>query len=168
MGDGGGGHWLARMEWCPAGFCVSASVNLPLHHKSRSYLLALAHPGGPGKRAVKRLWCGCLCIKYLWNCWADLHQIHSEDVLGPSLGRVWMSKSNVKVTRDKKNRKLLSHPHWQCIVQWGDSIACLLTADCVRFILGKTSFAVALNLLSAVALTCFNDWAIQMTTTTCT
>jgi len=29
---------------------VSASVNLPLHHK--------AHPGGPGKRVVKRLWCG--------------------------------------------------------------------------------------------------------------
>jgi len=37
---------------------VSASVNLPLHHKSRSSLLALARPGGPGKRAVKRLWCG--------------------------------------------------------------------------------------------------------------
>jgi len=26
--------------------------------KSRSSLLAPAHPGGPGKRAVKRLWCG--------------------------------------------------------------------------------------------------------------
>jgi len=37
---------------------VSASVNLPLHHKVRSSLLALAHPGGPGKRAIKRLWCG--------------------------------------------------------------------------------------------------------------
>jgi len=37
---------------------VSASVNLPLHHKSRSSLLAPAHPDGPGKRAVKRLWCG--------------------------------------------------------------------------------------------------------------
>jgi len=37
---------------------VSASVNLPLRHKSRSSLLALAHPGGPRKRAVKRLWCG--------------------------------------------------------------------------------------------------------------
>ena len=36
--------------------CVSASVNLPLHHKSRSSLLAPAHPGGPGKRAVKRWW----------------------------------------------------------------------------------------------------------------
>jgi len=28
---------------------VSVSVNLPLHIKSRSSLLALAHPGGPGK-----------------------------------------------------------------------------------------------------------------------
>ena len=37
---------------------VSASVNLPLHHKVQSSLLAPAHLGGPGKRAVKRLWCG--------------------------------------------------------------------------------------------------------------
>jgi len=26
--------------------------------KSRSSLVALADPSGPGKRAVKRLWCG--------------------------------------------------------------------------------------------------------------
>jgi len=37
---------------------VSASVNLPLHHKVQSSLLAPAHPGGPGKRAVKWLSCG--------------------------------------------------------------------------------------------------------------
>ena len=54
-GDGGGGRWLVRMEWRPARWSVSASVNLPLHIKSSS-LLALAHPGGPGKRAVKWLW----------------------------------------------------------------------------------------------------------------
>jgi len=35
---------------------VSASVNLPFTIKSRSSLLALADPGSPGKRAVKRLW----------------------------------------------------------------------------------------------------------------
>jgi len=35
---------------------VSASVNLPLHHKVRSSLLAPADPGSPGKRAPKRLW----------------------------------------------------------------------------------------------------------------
>jgi len=56
MGDGGGGHWLFRMEWRPA---VSASVNLPLRHKVQKFSpVAPAHPGGPGKRAVKRLWCG--------------------------------------------------------------------------------------------------------------
>ena len=38
---------------------VSASVNLPLHHKSRGSLLVPAHPGSPGKRAVKRLCGGC-------------------------------------------------------------------------------------------------------------
>ena len=43
-GDGGGGHWLVRMEWRPAGW----SVCLPLLiFQSRSSLLALAHPGGP-------------------------------------------------------------------------------------------------------------------------
>jgi len=31
-GDGGGGHWLVRMEWHPAGWSMSASVNLPLHN----------------------------------------------------------------------------------------------------------------------------------------
>ena len=36
---------------------VSASVNLPLYHKVRSSVLAPAHLGGPGKRAVKWLWC---------------------------------------------------------------------------------------------------------------
>jgi len=63
MGDGGGGHWLVRMEWHPAGW----SVGLPLliFHctmKSRSSFLAPAHPDGPGKRAVKRV-CVCVCVQ---------------------------------------------------------------------------------------------------------
>jgi len=37
---------------------MSASVNLPLHHKVEKFSSGTAHPGGPGKRAVKRLWCG--------------------------------------------------------------------------------------------------------------
>jgi len=41
-GDAVGGHWLVWMEWRPAGWSVS--------------LLAPAHSGGAGKRAVKRLW----------------------------------------------------------------------------------------------------------------
>jgi len=57
--DGGGGHWLVRMEWRPAGWsmCLPLLIS-PCTIKSRSSLLAPAHPGGPGKRAVKRLWCG--------------------------------------------------------------------------------------------------------------
>jgi len=40
---------------------VSASVNLPLHHKVRSSLLAPAHLGGPGNVAVKWL-CVFVCV----------------------------------------------------------------------------------------------------------
>ena len=56
-GDGGGGHCLVRMEWRPARWLVCLPLlTFPCTIKSRSSLLALAHPGGPGKRAVKRLW----------------------------------------------------------------------------------------------------------------
>jgi len=37
---------------------LSASVIFPCSIKSRNSLLAMAHLGGPGKRAVYRLWCG--------------------------------------------------------------------------------------------------------------
>ena len=61
-----GGWWRWALV-SPAGVApswmvgVSASVNLPRTIKSRSSLLAPAHPGGPGKRAVKWLWCVCVC-----------------------------------------------------------------------------------------------------------
>jgi len=48
---------------------------------------------------VVSLWFFCLCMKYFGNRWIDLHQIHTEDMFGPSLERVWRSK--IKVTRDK-------------------------------------------------------------------
>ena len=68
IGDGGGGHWLVRMEWRPPGW----SVCLPLlisrcTIKSRSSRLAPAHPGGPGKRAVKRLWWWWLLTIHVHN-----------------------------------------------------------------------------------------------------
>ena len=48
---------LVRMEWRPAGWSVCLPLLIfPCTTKSRSSLLAPAHPGGPGKRAVKRLW----------------------------------------------------------------------------------------------------------------
>jgi len=54
--DGGGGHWLVRMEWRPAGWSVSLPLLIfPCTIKSRSSLLAPPHPGGPGKRSVKWL-----------------------------------------------------------------------------------------------------------------
>jgi len=67
-GYGRGGHWLVRMEWCPAGW----SVCLPLliFHctiKSRSSLLALAHPDGPRKMAVKCLWCGVVVSRWTYD-----------------------------------------------------------------------------------------------------
>jgi len=57
LGDGAGGHWLVRMEWRPAGWSVCLPLFIfPCTIKSRGSLLATAHLGGPGKRAVKRLW----------------------------------------------------------------------------------------------------------------
>jgi len=54
----GGGHGLVQMEWRPRMVGVFASVSLPLHHKVQKFSSGTADPGGPGKRAVKRLWCG--------------------------------------------------------------------------------------------------------------
>jgi len=57
VGDGGGGRWLVWMERHPAGWSVCLPLLIsPCTMKSRSSLLAPTHPGGPGKRAVKRLW----------------------------------------------------------------------------------------------------------------
>jgi len=57
-----------RMEWCPAGWSVCMPLIFPCTIKSRSAFLAPAHPGGPGNRAVKRLWRGAvwsLCLAKL-------------------------------------------------------------------------------------------------------
>ena len=55
-GDGGGGHWLVRMEWCPARWSVCLPLLIsPCTIKSRSSLLAPAHPGGLRKKAAKQL-----------------------------------------------------------------------------------------------------------------
>ena len=62
MGDGGGGHWLVRIEWRPAGWSVCLPLLVfPSTMKSRSSILALAYPGGPRKRAVKLL-CVSVCV----------------------------------------------------------------------------------------------------------
>jgi len=56
---GGGGHCLVWIEESPAGWSVCLPLLIfPCTIKSTSSLLAPAHPGGRGKKAVKRLWCG--------------------------------------------------------------------------------------------------------------
>jgi len=58
VGDGGSGHWLVWMECRPAVWSVCLPLLIfPCTIKSRNSFLAPAHPGGPGRRAVKRLWC---------------------------------------------------------------------------------------------------------------
>ena len=68
------------MEWRPARWSACLPLLIfPCTIKSRSFL-APAHPGGPGKRAVKRLWCGgggggssSLCLKlFLSACVSQL------------------------------------------------------------------------------------------------
>jgi len=47
------------MEWRPAGWSVSASVNLPLHHKVQKFSSGTGSPGWSRKKVVKQLcWCG--------------------------------------------------------------------------------------------------------------
>jgi len=54
---GGGGHWLVWIEWCPAGWSVCLPLLIfPCTIKSKSSILAPAHLGGPGRRAIKQLW----------------------------------------------------------------------------------------------------------------
>ena len=73
-------------------------------------------------------------------------------IFGPSLWRVWISRSKAKVTRDKVP------PHWKCIVthsqqitsrssRWDHSVAAggdgsvIYVPACMRFMFSKTSLA---------------------------
>ena len=72
----------------------------------------------------------CLCVKYLGNRWTDLRQIHTEDVFGPLLERVWRSRLKVKGQGLQGQKR-----HFPA-----------LSAACVWFIFGKTSLASTLCL----------------------
>jgi len=50
--------------------------------KSRSSLLALAHPGGPGKRAIKRMWWWCFETAGWVTGWAQ-NVIHGQFANSP-------------------------------------------------------------------------------------
>jgi len=59
---------LVRMEWRPAEWSVCLPLLIfPCTIKSRSSLLVPAYPGDPGKRAVKRLWCGVVVVQKVSN-----------------------------------------------------------------------------------------------------
>jgi len=113
----------------------------------------------------------CLWMKYLGNRVTDLCQIRKETVFGPSLVQVWMSRSKVRVTTDKKRvfRRISLEPlngfatssherrDWSLdhrsdefegrgqrskVKVTGTKTAfSALTAACVRFMFGKTSLA---------------------------
>jgi len=61
-GDDGGGSLISRDGVAPSHIvCVSAYVIFPCTIKCRkSFLLAPVYPDGPGKRAIKCLWCMCV------------------------------------------------------------------------------------------------------------
>ena len=46
---------------------MSASVNLPLHHKVQKFSSGTGSPGWSRKKAVKWLWCGGVVITHLQN-----------------------------------------------------------------------------------------------------
>jgi len=52
-GNGRGRHCLIWMEWRPAGWSVSASVNLPLHHKVQKFSSGTSSPGWSWKKGHK-------------------------------------------------------------------------------------------------------------------
>ena len=81
-------------------------------------------------------------MKYLGNHWTDLRPIHREDVIGPSLGWVWTSRSKVKVTRDKKCDEYSHHLRQRCNgTQHTGPFRCCRGWLSVRSMSGKTSLA---------------------------
>ena len=81
---GGGGPWLVLMEWRPAGWSVYLPLLIfPCTIKYTSSLLALVHPGRPGKRAVKWLW---WYRTETWNCKPE-----------PSNVFIWVTSSGSKL-----------------------------------------------------------------------
>ena len=78
MGDGGGGHWLVRMEWRPAGWSLCLPVNLPLHHKSPEVLFWHRLTQKKGRKTAVVVWChymachslrqfSCVACHEVWN-----------------------------------------------------------------------------------------------------
>jgi len=77
----------------------------------------------------------------------DLRQIHMEDMFAASLGGVWMSRSKVKVIRDKNRFRRSHHPRqWLngpvcCMQQWPWPLFLTFDGPCMQFIFGKNIFS---------------------------
>jgi len=64
-GDGGGEHWLVRMEQRPAGWSVCLRfVNLPLPHKVQKLSSGIGSPGWSQKKGCKTV----VVCEFLCNC----------------------------------------------------------------------------------------------------
>ena len=105
--------WLVRIEWCPRGLLVCLPlVILPVTIKSRrSFLLALAHLGGPGKMAVEQLcclywvlnWSVCCCLHFtvaMFSCKNQSRRLtHSRKNEISTLASCATSRFSVRSTR---------------------------------------------------------------------
>ena len=68
-GDGGGRHWLVWIEWRPAGLSVSASVNLPSHHKVQKFSSGTGSPGWSWKKGRKTVVVEMVVVWVSAVCW---------------------------------------------------------------------------------------------------
>ena len=85
-GDGGVGHWLVQMEWCPGGWSVCLPLLVfPCTIKSRSSILVPDYPDGPGKRVVVVVY-----QKFIHFChklqpeWHDITKVRLKMPLNPN------------------------------------------------------------------------------------
>jgi len=121
-----GGHWLVQMEWRLAGWSVCLPLLIfPCTVKYRSSLLAPAHPGGPRKRAAKRLW--------WWLFWKRIYFFTSHTPFRSSNLKQWRELKAVTWHREHQNDPLTSSflldPVPDCCGIWRDSFY----AGCLTF-----------------------------------
>jgi len=125
MADGGGGQWLVQMEWHPAGWLMSAFVNLPLHHKVQKSSSGTGSPGWSRKKGHKMVVCLELSCHESCSMWDDLVVVaESKEELIKKLHRwkdgvegkvmnVNMNKTKVKISEER--RKWVQYTgRWPC------------------------------------------------------
>ena len=84
-GDGGGGHWLVRMEWRPAGWSVCLPLLIfPCTIKVQKFSSATGLPGWFRKKGHKTVvvWCGGLYCFKLVVCLQFLGSFSTVKALG--------------------------------------------------------------------------------------